>query len=209
MRSDDCRVCPPLLAMQICGYDVPAGTWICFPGGALDRSTAAYGEDADKFRPDRWISRSSDTGKGGAGTAWAASGVYGGDDAGGVGDQAPAHSELWLADCCLLCGKITRARTRTRTGSAAYTKHTRTVPCRHAVCAGRLKEPVAFSMGPRDCAGQALARLELQVFIAELFSRFRVSLAPGMGSPEEIFDRQIYHVTLSFDGEVLLRMEPR
>jgi cytochrome P450 len=41
-------------------------------------------------------------------------------------------------------------------------------------------------MGPRDCVGQALARLELQIFLAALFSRFRVSLAPGMGSPEEI-----------------------
>jgi cytochrome P450 len=64
-------------------------------------------------------------------------------------------------------------------------------------------------MGPRDCVGQALARLEMQVFLAELFSRFHVSLAPGMGSPTEIFDRQIFHITLSFDSEVLLRMEPR
>jgi hypothetical protein len=48
-----------------------------------------------------------------------------------------------------------------------------------------------------------------QVVIAELISRFHVSLAPGMGTPDEIFDRQVFHVTLSFDGEVLLRMEPR
>lgn len=29
--------------------------------------------------------------------------------------------------------------------------------------ASRLKEPNAFSVGPRDCVGQSLARLELQV----------------------------------------------
>jgi hypothetical protein len=97
LRSVDCRVCPSLLAMQICGYDVPAGTWICFPGGANDRSTAVYGEDADKFRPDRWISRSSGTG-GKDGSAWAGTGAYDGDDEGGAADQAsaaPAQGELW------------------------------------------------------------------------------------------------------------------
>ncbi|KAG1667781.1 hypothetical protein FOA52_010818 [Chlamydomonas sp. UWO 241] len=154
-------------ATKICGYDVPAGTWICLPGAALDRSTAVYGEDANTFRPDRWISRSpSDTDNGGAGIAWAGTGAYDGDDAGSVADQA-AHAQ------------------------------------------GRIKEPIAFSMGPRDCVGQALARLEMQVIIAELFSRFHVSLAPGMGTPDEIFARQVFHVTLSFDGEVLVRMEPR
>ncbi|KAG1669648.1 hypothetical protein FOA52_010808, partial [Chlamydomonas sp. UWO 241] len=155
---------------KICGHDVPAGTWIALPGGVIDRSTAVYGEDADKFRPDRWLSHTSESG-GKDGAAWAATGAYDdhGDNASsGAVDQAPA-----------------------------------------ALAQDRLKEPIAFSMGPRDCVGQALARLELQVFIAELFSRFRVSLAPGMGSPKEIFDRQIFHVTLSFDGEVLLRMEPR
>ncbi|KAG1669641.1 hypothetical protein FOA52_010801 [Chlamydomonas sp. UWO 241] len=157
---------------KICGYDVPAGTWIALPGGVIDRSTAVYGEDADKFRPDRWLSRSSDPGSK-DGSAWAATGAYDGH-----GDGA--------------------------SGGAVDKPKAPAAPAQD-----RLKEPIAFSMGPRDCVGQTLARLELQVFIAELFSRFRVFLAPGMGSPEEIFDRQIYHMTLSFDGEVLLRMEPR
>ncbi|KAG1667199.1 hypothetical protein FOA52_004194 [Chlamydomonas sp. UWO 241] len=157
---------------KICGHDVPAGTWIALPGGVIDRSTAVYGEDADKFRPDRWLSRSSESG-GKDGSAWAATGVYDND-----GDDA----------------------------SGAFVAKLK-APA--APAQDRIKEPIAFSMGPRDCVGQALARLELQVFIVELFSRFCVSLAPGMGSPKEIFDRQIYHLTLAFDGDVLLRMEPR
>jgi hypothetical protein len=83
--------------MQICGYDVPAGTWISLPGAAIGRSTAVYGEDADSFRPDRWISHSSDTDKDGAGNAWAGTGAYDGDDAGGVADQAASpQGELGL-----------------------------------------------------------------------------------------------------------------
>jgi cytochrome P450 len=76
----------------VCGYDVPAGTWIIMPPCAIDRSTAVYGEDADEFRPDRWLSRSSDTVKDGAGIAWAGTGAYDDDDAGGVADQASAAS---------------------------------------------------------------------------------------------------------------------
>jgi hypothetical protein len=90
----------PGVCVQVCGYDVPAGTWFIMPGCAIDRSIAVYGEDADEFRPDRWLSRFSDTGgKDGAGIAWAGTGAYDGDDAGGVTDKASAasvQSELWL-----------------------------------------------------------------------------------------------------------------
>ncbi|KAG1669638.1 hypothetical protein FOA52_010798 [Chlamydomonas sp. UWO 241] len=153
----------------LCGYDVPAGTFLLVPGCALDRSTAVYGEDADEFRPDRWLSRSSDIGgKDGAGITWAGTGAYDDEDAGSGADQA----------------------------STASVK-------------GRLKEPIAFSMGPRDCVGQALARLDAQVFLAMLFSRFRVSLAPGMGSPEEIWSKTAYHVTLAMPDGLWLCMEAR
>lgn len=33
----------------------------------------------------------------------------------------------------------------------------------HTAVSGRPKEPFAFSTGPRDCIGQTLARMELQV----------------------------------------------
>ncbi|KAG1669637.1 hypothetical protein FOA52_010797 [Chlamydomonas sp. UWO 241] len=157
----------------LCGYDVPAGTWVLIPGCALDRSIAVYGEDADEFRPDRWLSRSSDSGgKDGAGISWASTGAYDDEDAGGVADQASA---------ALVQGPS----------------------------AGRLKEPIAFSMGPRDCVGQALARLDAQVFLAMLFSRFRVSLAPGMDSPEEIWSKTAYHVTLAMPDGLWLCMASR
>jgi cytochrome P450 len=191
----------------MCGYDLPAGTWLLVPGCALDRSIAVYGEDADDFRPDRWLSRSSDTGgKDGAGIAWAGTGAYDGDDAGGDA-AASVQGRLWAE-----AGR--RAMRKHAHAHAALCEprthaHACTPPCRHRVCAGRLKEPIAFSMGPRDCVGQALARLDAQVFLAMLFSRFRVSLAPGMGSPEEIWSKTAYHVTLTMPDGLWLCMEAR
>ncbi|KAG1661360.1 hypothetical protein FOA52_002474 [Chlamydomonas sp. UWO 241] len=153
-------------------YDVPAGTWLCFPFAAIDRSPAVYGPDADTFRPSRWIPRPSKAGDTIA-ASWGGTSAFNGD----VGDTYDSDSD-GFAD------KLLKAP-------------------------GRLKEPIAFGMGPRDCAGQALARLEMQVVIVELFSRFHVTLAPGMGTPDEIFSRQISHGTLTFDGEVMMRMEAR
>ena len=37
----------------------------------------------------------------------------------------------------------------------------------------------------------------LQVFLAVLFSRFTLELAPQMGSPQEALDSVVYHVTLN------------
>lgn len=73
----------------------------------------------------------------------------------------------------------------------------------------RLKEPIAFSLGPRDCVGQTLARLEMQVFLVMLLSRFRLHLAPCMGSPKEARDSIIYHLTFTTKNGLWMTAEPR
>jgi cytochrome P450 len=40
---------------QICGYDVPAGCAVGLCPCAVDISKAVYGEDAEEFRPERWL----------------------------------------------------------------------------------------------------------------------------------------------------------
>jgi hypothetical protein len=73
---------------------------------------------------------------------------------------------------------------RWRTHTPTNARHPVGMLCAQA--ASRSRSPSAWAPA-RLRRAKALARLELQVFIAELFSRFRVSLAPiGMGSPEDL-----------------------
>mmetsp|Transcript_30318 Transcript_30318/g.67212 ORF Transcript_30318/g.67212 Transcript_30318/m.67212 type:complete len:507 (+) Transcript_30318:261-1781(+) len=73
----------------------------------------------------------------------------------------------------------------------------------------KLKEPIAFSLGPRDCVGQSLARLELVVFLAKLLGAFRLSLAPGMGSPEEALAAITFRITFTMPEGLWMNATPR
>lgn len=44
-----------LHCLQICGYTVPAGCIVAFPPLAIDSARWSYGEDAEEFKPDRWV----------------------------------------------------------------------------------------------------------------------------------------------------------
>lgn len=73
----------------------------------------------------------------------------------------------------------------------------------------KLQDPWTFSIGPRDCAGQALARLELQAVIAMLVGRFEIELAPEVGGWEGLLARRMYHITLQVQGGLPMRFRPR
>jgi hypothetical protein len=73
----------------------------------------------------------------------------------------------------------------------------------------QLQDPWTFSIGPRDCAGQALARLELQVVIATLVGNFSVKLAPEVGGWEGLLARRMFHTTLQVKGGLPLLLMPR
>lgn len=50
---------------------------------------------------------------------------------------------------------------------------------------GTPPEPLVFSAGPRDCIGQSLARMELQVVVASLVSRFEFKPGDRLGRAVE------------------------
>lgn len=83
-------------------------------------------------------------------------------------------------------------------------------------------DPLTFMTGPRDCIGQSLAKLELQVVLATLLARFRflpgpkleqeLRVAAATGQPPVVALHALagVHVTLQpEDGQMLLRIEPR
>lgn len=40
---------------QICGHYIPAGTVVSIMAPVINRTQSIYGEDADEFRPERWL----------------------------------------------------------------------------------------------------------------------------------------------------------
>lgn len=47
------RYAPPEL--EVAGYNIPAGTSVSVSPGAANRDPKVWGNDADEFKPDRWL----------------------------------------------------------------------------------------------------------------------------------------------------------
>lgn len=77
-----------------------------------------------------------------------------------------------------------------------------------AAAAAAPPDPLPFSTGPRDCAGLALAYLELQVVVATLVGRFSWAI-DGAASASDLHALAGYHVTLQAEGGLRLRATPR
>lgn len=45
----------PSEGIELHGQKLPAGTWLCMNLSALLRSTSLFGDDADVFRPERFL----------------------------------------------------------------------------------------------------------------------------------------------------------
>eukprot|EP00884_Botryococcus_braunii_P013433 jgi/Botrbrau1/22090/Bobra.0206s0016.1 len=71
------------------------------------------------------------------------------------------------------------------------------------------KRYVPFSLGARNCVGMSLGKVIMYTTLAAVFSRFSLRLAPQMGGPEGIIEREIFHVTLGVHGGLQLMAEPR
>ena len=70
-----------------------------------------------------------------------------------------------------------------------------------------INDHFAFSVGPRDCVGQQLALLELQMVVATLAGRFEWE---GDALGVELREHITYHVTLQpKGGSLCLRATPR
>eukprot|EP00955_Chlamydomonas_euryale_P110618 366009-Chlamydomonas_euryale.AAC.36 len=74
---------------------------------------------------------------------------------------------------------------------------------------GNLKEPVAFSVGPRDCVGQALARVELVTVLAMIIARFMPVLDTAINTFVDLERQCQYRLTLAYVDGVYIKFEPR
>jgi len=77
------------------------------------------------------------------------------------------------------------------------------------VGAGRVRRFIPFSVGPRQCVGQSLARLMHDGGIAALYSRFTFTLAPRAGGPEGVAAGEINRLTLQPVAGLWMRAVPR
>ncbi|GMH41139.1 hypothetical protein BSKO_09049 [Bryopsis sp. KO-2023] len=66
-----------------------------------------------------------------------------------------------------------------------------------------------FGTGARNCIGQRLAMLELQIMLVVLLSKFRFDLDPRMGGWDGAIKRSFNSVTLTCEGGMWLRAEHR
>ncbi|KAF6250905.1 cytochrome P450 [Scenedesmus sp. NREL 46B-D3] len=130
-----------------------------------------------------------------------AGGAVNGSDAGAGADDAAAEGDQRQADAAAAAAAAVGA---SKGGSAAA------------------PDPHTFMTGPRDCIGQALAKLELQVVLCTLLARFRflpgpklqqeLELAAATGRPPVAALHALagVHVTMQpEDGEMLLLVQPR
>jgi len=162
------------------GLKIPAGVAVGVPLYALGRNKGEYGDDADDFKPERWLNaqqmevvkeREQHGGVAMAAPATSATGGVNGGGGSGSGDDEEVGGSV---------------------GSS-----------------GRLLDPWTFSIGPRDCAGQALARMELQVVLAVLVGRLHVTLPAEVGGLEGLLARRMFHTTLQIRGGLPLLIKAR
>lgn len=89
-----------------------------------------------------------------------------------------------------------------------------------------LREAMPFSLGPRDCIAQALARVELMAIVATLISRFEVQPADSLlvaahqgdlgscssADPPSVVplrQRAVYHINLTAKDGLPVVFKPR
>jgi cytochrome P450 len=73
----------------------------------------------------------------------------------------------------------------------------------------RVRRFIPFSVGPRQCVGQSLARLMHDGGLAALYSRFHFRLADSMGGPAGVEATEINRLTLQPGAGMWMHAEPR
>lgn len=138
------------------GYVIPKGTAIAAPVESLNRDPAAWGPDADEFRPERFRKAKNASEPGSLDTHSA--------QASGSSGACPFSSmdRAQAADC-----PVTGSSEGDPSGGAGF------------VDPGSSPSFMTFGRGARACLGRAFSIVEQKVVIATLVQRFELRLSPS------------------------------
>jgi cytochrome P450 len=166
----------------------------------MSRAEFNYGPDANEFKPQRWLRKSTAGGLSGGGAEGGEGGGREGASTGGspVPSGPPDPMSFSVGEFLVGVGVGFGFVWPTTPGLPLSSPHT--------------NQPATTTNppGPRDCVGQALAMLELQVVLASLVARFTFQLTPsgddhgaappspngGLGGIQPLQDMICYHITM-------------
>ena len=167
--------------LVIRGHLVPKGSVVLCPLDAVHHLEANWGADAAVFRPERW----GEAGCEYLPTLSKSGSVVSGDVAleasSGSSSSAAVDGDAYLA----------------AQGDVADVERE------------KVKRFIPFSVGPRQCIGQSLARLMHDGGIAALYQRFSFRLAERAGTPEQVESEVVLRLTLQPGKGLWMNAVPR
>ena len=151
------------------------GAWIVTPFYPIGTSPRNYGPTAHLFDPDRWLGSSENPSPVTSSSC----------------QSKPIRDQLGEDASAAVVGGDSEGQPLKATAAAAAAAEGLVREDADDVTAaagggggGGLPDPLSFSVGPRDCVGQTLARLELQVVVAAMVAGF--NWTPGKVLEEEM-----------------------
>ena len=176
--------------LVIRGHLVPKGSVVLCPFDAVHHLEANWGPDAAVFRPERWgeagceyLPALSKTG----------SIVNGGSEAVTTLEASSSSSSQMTNTFNHLDGDAYLAAQ----GDVADVERE------------KVKRFIPFSVGPRQCIGQSLARLMHDGGIAALYQRFSFRLADRAGGPDQVESEVVLRLTLQPGKGLWMNAVPR
>lgn len=140
---------------DMCGHHVPKGTLVLIPTMPYGLAQHNYGSDASEFKPQRWLTGAAAT----KSHTGALENPAAPPPAGPQSDPGPAPAAAEHGTVVVTAGSA--GSTQPAAGMS-------------------LPEPITFLVGTRDCVGQNLAMVELQVVLATLLARFAFKPGPEL-----------------------------
>lgn len=166
------------------GYLVPKGSVVLCPFDSVHHLESNWGPDAAKFRPERWGEAGCEylpaLGKAGS-VASEGAGIALEATSTSAGGQMNVDGDAYLA----------------AQGDVADVERE------------KVKRFIPFSVGPRQCIGQSLARLMHDGGIAALYQRFSFKLAERAGGPEQVEREVVLRLTLQPGKGLWMNALPR
>lgn len=195
--------------ITLAGHSLPAGQPVLIPFFAVHRNPRLW-QDPDSFRPERFLQTAAGQAAASAPTAAAAPA--------GAGKQGSGAGELSddYVDVAADLAADTAAHKDQDQPSSKQQQQQRGELSDKGRPTLELKDPTVdsrgflpFSIGSRNCVGQALALVELKAVLALLLGSFTFTLHPSMGGFAGVDASARQTVTLRPEHGLLMTLRPR